>query len=61
MAINRPPGDNARKGAVRKRSQLKTRIEGEAHWTKRDKTSGAFMSQKKDPEARPYKGVRKEK
>jgi len=61
MATNKPPGDNARKGAVRKRSQLKTKIEGEAHWTKRDKTSGAFMSQKKDPEAQPYKGVRKEK
>jgi hypothetical protein len=25
MATNKPPGDNARKGAVRKRSQLKTK------------------------------------
>jgi hypothetical protein len=24
MAVNKPVGDNARKGAVRKRSQLKT-------------------------------------
>jgi hypothetical protein len=61
MATNKPPGDNARKGAVRKRSQLKTKMEGEAHWTKRDKTSGEFMSQKKDPKADPYKGVRRER
>jgi hypothetical protein len=26
MAANRPPGDNARKGAVHKRSQLKTKV-----------------------------------
>ena len=37
MAVNKPLGDNARKGAVRKRSQLKTAIEGEEHWTKRSK------------------------
>ena len=61
MAVNKPTGDNARKGAIRKRSQLKTKIEGEAHWTKRDKGSGEFMSQKKDPNADPYKGVRREK
>jgi hypothetical protein len=61
MAINKPTGDNARKGAVRKRSQLKTKIEGEAYWTKRNEESGEFMSQKADPEANPYKGVRKER
>lgn len=60
MAVNKPPGDNARKGAVRKRSQLKTKIEGEEHWTKRDKESGEFMAQKKNREAPPYKGVWKE-
>ena len=60
MAVNKPLGDNARKGAVRKRSQLVTKMEGDEHWTKRDKTSGEFMSQKNDPEAPPYKGVRKE-
>lgn len=60
MAVNKPPGDNARKGAVRKRSQLKTKVQGDEHWTKRDKSSGEFMAQKKDPEAPPYKGVRKE-
>ena len=26
MAVNKPVGDNARKGAVRKRPQLKTKI-----------------------------------
>ena len=61
MAVNKPKGDNARKGAVRKRSQLKTKVEGEEHWTKRSKKSGQFMDQKKDPKAKPFKGVRKEK
>lgn len=61
MAVNKPKGDNARKGAVRKRSQLKTKVEGAEHWTKRRKTSGQFMDQKKDPKAKPFKGVRKEK
>ena len=50
MATNKPVGDNARKGAVRKRSQLKTAIEGEEHRTKRSKDSGRFMDQRKDPE-----------
>jgi hypothetical protein len=59
MATNKPVGDNARKGAVRKRSQGKTKIEGEEHWTKRSRTSGHFMDQKKDD--RKFKGVRREK
>jgi hypothetical protein len=60
MATNKPPGDNTRNGAVRKRSQLKTKIEGEEHWTKRSREDGQFMAQKKDPKAEPYKGVRRE-
>ena len=35
MAVNKPIGDNARKGAVRKRSQIKAKVMGEDHWTKR--------------------------
>jgi hypothetical protein len=61
MAVNKPIGDNARKGAVRKRSQLKTKIEGESRWTKRSRKSGQFMDQKKTPSAKPFKGVRREK
>lgn len=61
MAVNKPKGDNARKGAVRKRSQLKTKVEGEEHWTKRSKKTGQFIDQKTDPKAKPFKGVRKEK
>jgi hypothetical protein len=61
MAVNKPKGDNARKGAVRKRSQLKTKIEGKSHWTKRSRESGQFMDQKKSSRAKPFKGVRKEK
>jgi hypothetical protein len=58
MAVNKPVGDNARKGAVRKRSQLKTKVMGEEHWTKRSKDSGRFMDQKEDDQK--FKGVRRE-
>jgi hypothetical protein len=58
MAVNKPTGDNARKGAVRKRSQLETKVMGEQHWTKRSKASGQFMDQKDKDK---FKGVRKEK
>jgi hypothetical protein len=57
MATNAPVGDNARKGAVRKRTQLKTKVMGEEHWTKRSKESGQFMDQKK---VGKFKGVRRE-
>ena len=58
MAVNKPVGDNARKGAIRKRSQLKTKAAGRDQWTKRDKTSGAFMANKKK---KKFKGVRRER
>lgn len=58
MAVNTPKGDNARKGAVKKRSQLKTAMGGKDQWTKRDKKSGEFMDNKKG--AKKFKGVRKE-
>lgn len=57
MAKNPPVGDNARKGAVRDRSQ--THNPTTDHWTKRDAESGKFMDQKADNA--PFKGVRKEK
>ena len=49
MTTNKPVGDNARKGAVRKRTQLRSKITGESTWTKRDKNTGKFMDQKKAP------------
>jgi len=58
MATNQPTGDGHRNGAVRKRSQIKTKIEGEEHYTKRSKESGQFMAQKKDDTK--FKGVRRE-
>jgi hypothetical protein len=58
-AVNKPAGDGHRKGAVRKRSQLKTKIEGEEHWTKRSRKTGRFMDQKKDESK--FKGVRRER
>jgi hypothetical protein len=61
MATNKPTGDNARKGAVRKRTQLRTKSMGESTWTKRNKTTGKFMDQKKAPATKKFKGVRREK
>jgi hypothetical protein len=59
MATNKPYGDNARRGAVRKRSQRKTKMMGKKRWTKRSRRSGEFMAQKK-PGAKKFKGVRRE-
>jgi hypothetical protein len=59
MAVNKPTGDNARKGAVRKRSQLKGKLAGKTAWTKRSRQSGRFMDVKQD--AKKFKGVRREK
>jgi hypothetical protein len=59
MAVNKPTGDNARKGAVRRRSQLKTKMMGEGHWTKRSKDTGRFMDVKKGKSK--FKGVRRER
>jgi hypothetical protein len=56
MAKNPPAGDNARRGAVRDRSQTYNPVT--ETWTKRDTDSGRFMDQKKD--GTPFKGVRKE-
>jgi hypothetical protein len=59
MATNKPAGDGHRNGAVRKRTQLKTKIEGEEHFTKRSKNTGQFIAQKKDAEK--FKGVSRER
>ncbi len=56
MAKNPPTGDNARRGAIRDRSQTYNPVT--ENWTKRDTDSGRFMDQKKD--GTPFKGVRKE-
>lgn len=65
MAVNKPKGDNARKGAVKKRAQLKTKLGGASAWTKRSKKSGEFMGVKKPAKkakaAKKFKGVRREK
>jgi hypothetical protein len=65
MAVNKPIGDDARKGAVKKRSQLKATLGGATAWTKRSKASGEFMAVKKPAKkktaAKKFKGVRIEK
>jgi hypothetical protein len=53
MATNNP-----RHGYERKRSQLKTKMMGQKHWTKRSRKTGEFMDQKK---AGRFKSVRREK
>jgi len=58
MAKNGQAGDGHRNGMVKDRSQLKTKIEGEEHWTKRDTSTGQFMDQKADQGK--FKGVRRE-
>ena len=57
MAKNDPVGDNARRGAVKDRSQVQNPQNG--NWTQRDTDSGRFMDQKQD--GTPFKGVRREK
>lgn len=57
MAKNDPIGDNARRGAVKDRSQVQNSQNG--NWTKRDTDTGRFMDQKQD--GTPFKGVRREK
>ena len=59
MATNAPSGDGHRNGAVRKRTQLETKIMGESKMTKRDKETGRFMDQKED--GGKFKGVSREK
>ena len=65
MAVNKPVGDNARKGAVKKRSQVKTKLGGVTAFTKRNKQGGEFMAVKKPASkkkaAKKFKGVRVEK
>ena len=65
MATNKPTGDKARKGAVKKRTQRKTTLGGASAWTKRSKKSGEFMAVKKPAKktkaAKKFKGVRREK
>lgn len=57
MAINKPIGDNARKGAIRDRSQVyNPKIE---KFVKRDKSNGQFMDVKSD--SKKFKGITKEK
>ena len=64
MAVNQPVGDKARKGAVKKRTRLKTTLGGANAWTKLSETSGEFMALKKPAKkkrtAKKFEGVRRE-
>ena len=56
MAKN-PPKGPGRRGAIKKRSQVKNPKTD--RWVKRNRTTGQFMDQKSD--SKPFKGVRREK
>lgn len=58
MATNKPTGDNARQGAVKKRSQVKNPKTD--LWTKRNSETGQFMDVKTS-NSKPFKGIRKER
>ena len=58
MAKKKPYGDNARKGAVKGRTQVKNPKTG--LWVKRDSETGRFMDVKTSSD-KPFKGVTKEK
>jgi hypothetical protein len=49
------------KRLLRKQSQLPMKIMGENSWTKRDRTTGKFMDQKKAPASKKFKDVCREK
>jgi len=57
MAVNKPTGDNARKGAVRNRSQVKNPKTG--LWVKRNPDTGRLRDVKTG--GGKFKGVGKEK
>lgn len=57
MATNKPIGDNARKGAVKNRSQVQNPQTG--LYTKRNSDNGQFMDVKTG--GGKYKGIRNEK
>lgn len=57
MAVNKPYGDSARKGAVRERSQVLNPKTG--LYTKRNANTGEFMDVKTT--GGKFKGVRNEK
>lgn len=57
MATNKPTGDNARKGAVKQRSQVQNPKTG--LWIKRDKQTGQFIDVKTSSKE-PFKGITKE-
>ena len=58
MATNKPYGDNARKGAVKNRTQVQNPKTG--LWVKRDSVTGRFLDVKTSSD-KPFKGVTKEK
>ena len=59
MAKNAPVGDNARKGAVKNRSQVLNPKTG--LYVKRDAETGRFMDNKTSNPGEKFKGVRTEK
>jgi len=64
MAVNKPVGDNARKGAVKKRTQLKAKLGGVTAWTSATRHPGSSWPWKRPPRRKrreEIQGVRREK
>jgi hypothetical protein len=59
MVAKKPVGDGARKGAVRRGSQIKIKLIGRDAWTKRNKRGGKFTAVKKSK--KKFKATRREK
>lgn|GEM_PF-4863062 len=58
MATNPPPETATATALCASAVSSRTKMMGEEHYTKRSKTSGQFMAQKKDDAK--FKGVRRE-
>ena len=60
MATNEPTGDNARKGAVRKRTQLRSKAMGETTY-QAGQGLGQVHESEEGARKEEFKGVRREK
>lgn len=65
VATNKPVGNKARAGAVKKRTQGKAKYRGATAWIQLNKKSGEFMvvmkTAKKTKAGKKFKGERREK
>jgi hypothetical protein len=61
MALNKPTRDNARKAAVKKRTQLATQTMGKKIWTKAGLGQRRIHGSENEPAKKKFKGARRER